>query len=253
MMLCEPIREEDISKLNLENYVVEPKYDGSRAIWDKSKLIMRSGIDRTEKFKHISDKLKKLGISVVLDGEICFFENGKPAFNKLLRKENYDKAIFVIFDILQFGDLNLRNLPLLKRRKYLEEFYYSFQFKQIEMISQFAIYDITEFKTIQRDFKEWEGLILKLKDSVYLNKRSDYWLKFKFEKTEDVNILDYEKTSGWGSYGVLITDKGRVAIKSKEDYDFYMENKPTIAEVRFLEINENGKMRMPVLERFKGI
>ncbi len=75
-------------------------------------------------FSLIVDNLKQLGYDAIFDGEIVVVdENGVSRFELL---QHYEKTgegnlLYYVFDLLYFRGKDLRSLPLLKRKKILQE------------------------------------------------------------------------------------------------------------------------------------
>ena len=128
--------------------VYEPKYDGIRALIEVTpgtktkpavaRIWSRNGNEKTNQFPAIAHAFEagaaKLPGRVVLDGEIVALdEQGRPAgFQRLQgrmhllgareveRAEHDQPAVFIAFDVLMIGKEDLTKLPLVKRRKRLE-------------------------------------------------------------------------------------------------------------------------------------
>jgi len=151
------------------------------------------------------------GEKVILDGEVVVFHRGKPDFYKLAEREHVENktrieflsklipATYVVFDILYKDGKDLTQLPLIERKKILEE-------TVIEssrlVISQYVVGKGTKFfEEVKK--KGLEGVMAKKLDSPYLlGERSKLWLKIKALETLDVIIVGY--TTGTGKRGELL-------------------------------------------------
>ena len=109
-----------------EGSFFELKWDGFRAIAetdgkDGVKLYIRRHNDFKKRFPPIADALRELKQAAILDGEICALdEKGHPRFEWLVnRGSQKGTLVYYIFDLLKLGDLDLRDEPLLKRKKCL--------------------------------------------------------------------------------------------------------------------------------------
>jgi bifunctional non-homologous end joining protein LigD len=163
---------------NDDNYLYEIKFDGIRALLfiNKNNFVLKSrnGKILNLDYPELKDIQQLVGDKkVIFDGEIIALDkNGKPSFNKLMT-DNRDDVIFVAFDIL-FQDKNLLNLPLIDRKKILNEYQDSKFFIKSKVFDD----GIKLFKSIKK--MGLEGIVAKLKDSIYLpGKRVDTWLKIK--------------------------------------------------------------------------
>jgi len=259
-MLCEKLEKlENLPK----DYVIQIKLDGSRAIYLNGKLLgrqrksgHRSNYFETMNIRHIQEALKPF--NVVLDGELCVFDNkGISHLNLLLRKENQEKAVYVVFDILKLNGEDLTNKPLKERIEILADFCYEHfnLFKgKIEFLGYWNILD--NFKEIINNWYEMglEGFIAKDRNSPYIidwnspldEVRTRYWLKFKFWKTLEVEVLGLTDKEHH-AYGSIKTSHGDVGLLSMENRLYFEKFKPKKAKVRYLELTESNKMRKPIL------
>lgn len=122
-----------------DGWVYELKWDGMRLIAFISengvRLQSSNGHDVTNSFPELaalSDLADNLD-GLVLDGEAVAFADGRPSFNALqrrmhvtdgaeaARRSNDTPVLFVVFDMLRLGDHDTMALPLVDRRKLLEQ------------------------------------------------------------------------------------------------------------------------------------
>ena len=215
--------------------------------------------DYFETMNIIPIRIGLLNKDVVLDGEICVFENGISHLNLLMRKENQLRAVYVIFDILWLDGKDLSKLPYFERIEILKEWYKKTLIPNDK--SPIRILDFINYSEplIKKMYEAGlEGIVAKKLNSQYLidwgnpceEMRTPLWLKFKFWKTTDVKIKGL-KPSEHNSHGALITEKGDVGLLTMANLEYYKNNKPEYAKVRFLEMSEKGKMRKPTLLGFK--
>ena len=209
---------EDVKK---KGYIYEPKLDGYRALCfvDKVvKFIGRSGRELTNDYPELRD-IEVKAKTCVLDGEIIIYDKaGNPNFN-LLQKHN-DEANFIVFDILMKDKEDLRNLPLIERKKILD--------KVLKENIHFQKIVYTEegrrLLKIMRQ-RRGEGIVAKEKDSIYEGRRSEKWRKIKFTKTYDCVIIGYErKKREIGSLLLGLWDKSKIRFVGKVGTGFN-ENK----------------------------
>src|SRR5512140_3227363 len=122
-----------------DGWIFELKLDGYRLIASKANgealLLTRNGNDYTGVFPEIARAVKALPVdSCIIDGEVIVADDkGLPSFAKLQRRGTLSSpldikhaavelpATFYAFDLIAFEDLDLRNLPLLKRKEFLAE------------------------------------------------------------------------------------------------------------------------------------
>src|SRR4051812_7586324 len=132
--------------------VYEPKYDGIRALVEVAprgltRLWSRNGNEKTSQFpavvKAFETAFAKAKAPLILDGEVVALdERGRPAgFQRLQgrmhligardieRAEKQQPAAFIAFDLLREGKEDLCKLPLLERRRRLEQLFVDFRLK----------------------------------------------------------------------------------------------------------------------------
>lgn len=111
-------------------WVYEEKYDGWRMLAFKDgarvRLISRQNVDHTERFRELADAIGALKApTLVLDGEVCVFDKNLVSQFHLLDRGASDEPctppVFMAFDCLHVHGLDVRRLPLHRRRAMLEE------------------------------------------------------------------------------------------------------------------------------------
>jgi bifunctional non-homologous end joining protein LigD len=175
--------------------VYEPKYDGIRAIAEVApsgnpRLWSRLGNEKTSQFPEIAAALgrwgRRLKAPAVLDGEIVALDaKGQPTrFQQLQRRihvtgEEPDlHTAFIAFDILREGGTDLRDRPLIERRKVLERLFGRTGSPTLR-ISEMTQGDGRALYRRALD-SGWEGLIAKHAGSLYKSgKRTPDWRKLK--------------------------------------------------------------------------
>lgn len=198
-MLC---KKGSINLLDSNNYIFEPKLDGTRCIAEineKVKLYNRRGKNIRKRYPFICEELKKYK-GFVFDGEIiCYNKEGIPDFYLLQKREHVESdfiiemraklipAIYVIFDILEENGRSFINAPIEERKEKLDEIFK--ESKHLELIFY------TEnghglWEEIKK--RKMEGIIAKEKGSRYYpGERRREWLKIKNLKSIDVVVAGY--------------------------------------------------------------
>jgi bifunctional non-homologous end joining protein LigD len=280
------------------------KLDGTRCICfklkNKVKFLNRRGLFFEKRYPEIVKCLKELKDDIILDGEIVVFdERGKPNFYLLAEREHTDDKIridilsrkypatYVVFDILNLNGEDLKNLPLLERKKILNKVV-----KDSERVKK--CYYTEDGKALWKVVKKLklEGVMVKRKDSPYLQRRSDLWLKVKTLKSLDVIICGYTEGTGKrrGVLGAILcgiyyknrliylgrcgtgfdekqlndltTALKRIEVK-RNPFQAFKEERSIIdkihftklkfvAEVKFMNLSENLKMRAPSFKRLRS-
>ena len=208
-------REEPFDK---EGWVFELKYDGYRLIASRETeepvLWSRNGNDLTETFPDIARALHGLPYDgTVLDGEVVVHdEAGLPSFSRLQRRGRLQRlsdilkatldlpAVFYAFDLLAFGGLDLRDLPLVSRKELLREVLPSagpIRYSDHIPVQGEAMYrQVTDMRL--------EGIVAKKADSPYRSGRSTHWYKIRTVHTDDFVVVGYtEPKGGRPGFGAL--------------------------------------------------
>ena len=104
-------------------WIHEIMHDGYRLIvrpvGDHVSLRTKGGYDWAERYPRIGRSVLKLRVeSVALDGEVVWLtENGVSDFNTLHSRSKDDWAMHLAFDILELDGTDLRDLPLVERKR----------------------------------------------------------------------------------------------------------------------------------------
>lgn len=275
---------------NSANYIFEMKFDGYRSIiyLDKNKVTIRSRNNKevTDLYPELAHLFKCSKKKCILDGELIVMGDNGPDFfkmqkrgrlktkEKILLESQLNPVIFVAFDILYYDNQDLTELPLLKRKEYLEKY-----IKEDDnlVISKYIKKDgIKLFKKIAQ--KGLEGIVAKKIDSPYqIGKRTSYWLKIKALKEDDFLVLGYKEidnniktivigkkeNKNFISYGEVnlpnYLDQQQIKEYAKTEKQlkayFPLKNiiwlKPHLkATIRYKEITSNNNLRHAVFLKF---
>jgi bifunctional non-homologous end joining protein LigD len=191
-----------------KGWIFEIKWDGFRILaflnHRSVKLMSRNQKDYTEHFTQIKDALKTNSANMILDGEVVVLdEAGKSNFQLLqqFQKTGKGQLFYYVFDILWLNGKDLRQLPLLKRKKILNRVLpTSDTIKISEHIE-------TEGEKLFKAAKalKLEGIMAKKADSLYYGNRSREWLKMKALHQQEAVIAGYTAPKGSRRYiGALI-------------------------------------------------
>lgn len=199
-MMCYSIKSEELPHYADKGYIAENKFDGLRMVYRYGKFFTQDrktfNDSRDVSFKFPELKTAK-PINAVLDGEILcsdgkFESTGGRIHLKdeLLIKINSKKnpVEFHIFDIIEINGKSCGELPLFQRKELLKS-----------LVLENPNYKIVEFS--EDIGKMWqdivnnkgEGIVLKNKNSSYVNKRSHDWIKCKNFKEAIVTCESYDE------------------------------------------------------------
>ncbi|MGP3667842.1 MAG: ATP-dependent DNA ligase [Candidatus Bathyarchaeota archaeon] len=199
----------------------EFKYDGARLTVHKGedglvKIFTRRCEDVTLSLPEIVEEVKNTPHSFILDGEVVPFERKPKAYQYLIRRlrrkydvEEYAKLIPVklyIFDLLYLDGVSLIDLPLVERRKRLEEVFSSSRY--VEVSRGILTSNVEEAKKFfEEALKQgFEGLMIKDPSSKYtLGRRGLGWLKFKGE-AETLDLVVVAVEYGHGKRAKVLSD-----------------------------------------------
>jgi len=251
-MLCEKITEQEVKYLNGE-YLANIKYDGERIMAIKKDgdifLINRRGNIVNDRFEEVVNALKSLPLNIVLDGEIISYNNKfedlqRRALTKDKAKQkiliNQIPCFYMVFDILSWGNEDLKFKPLKERLNFMqEEWFFNPIIKKVEYIP----IDICLKKS--RDMNG-EGIIIKNMQGRYETRRSKNWLKLKFFHEQVLTFITYTKNNA----GIRCEDKNGNVVQvageqSNKVAELIDKNGSVQLEVQYLTISKEGRMRFP--------
>ncbi|SJZ59359.1 bifunctional non-homologous end joining protein LigD [Chitinophaga eiseniae] len=205
-------------------WLYEIKWDGYRALafLDKGAVELRSRNNKpfNEKYYPVYQALQQWKVNAVVDGEIVVVdEEGYTDFSRLQewRSEADGQLVYYLFDILWLNGKDLTTLPLMQRKKLLQ------QLMPVNNVvlrfSEGFVTDGTDFFDQARKLK-LEGIMAKRTDSRYTpGIRTRDWLKIKTSNRQEVVIGGYTKNEGsskpFSSLLVGVYEKGKLQYTGK--------------------------------------
>ncbi len=202
-----------------KEWIFEVKWDGYRALAYKLKkvdLLSRNEKSFNARFPLIVKELQKLPGDFILDGEIVIMDKGRSNFQLLQNSQKSGKgtAFYYLFDILRYEDIDLTQLPLIKRRKILRKLLQKGKCKYLHFSEHIEKFGTRFFEKAKK--KGWEGIIAKRKESLYRCARSRDWLKIKTKMRQEVVIGGFTQPRGSRKYfGSLL-----VGVYEKDHFVF---------------------------------
>ena len=229
--------EMDINELgNPRDWSAEHKWDGIRSqtiirdghvfVWSRGEELV------TDKYPEFQAFINAIPNGTVLDAEILPFPNGEiGTFNDLqtrIGRKTISSAllkktpvILKVYDILEWNNVDIRNIAYQERRLLLEQLFNEIKDKglpiRLSERVQFSTWDeLTQERTRSREMKS-EGLMLKKNDSPYLvgRKKGDWW-KWKIAPLTIDAVLTYAMR-GHGRRSNLFTDYTFALWQNQED------------------------------------
>ena len=196
---------------NGDNWIHEIKLDGYRTLCHKLKsnikLLTRSGLDWTNKYKFIEQECKKIPAdSVMLDGEIVWVDhNGVSHFQGLqnsLDVNTSNELLYYVFDILYLNGQDLLEVPLLERKMLLKKLLKETQSTKL-LFSDYWKGDGTNVLKSACHL-HLEGIVSKETHSTYQPGRNKNWIKSKCSKLQEFVIGGYTLQNKNKSLGALL-------------------------------------------------
>ncbi|WP_437200914.1 ATP-dependent DNA ligase [Planctomicrobium sp. SH664] len=206
------------------DWLVEWKWDGIRGqmirrrgqsyLWSRGEELI---LDR---FPELAEPLRALPDGTVLDGEVLGWKAGRPLpFSELQRRigrKSVGKKLlsdvpvrFVAFDLLERDGQDLRALPLVERRRQLEEVLESCEPEPLIVPSPVVSttsWDLLQDQRSASREMNVEGVMLKRLDSPYpLGRVTGLWWKWKVNPFTCDAVLIYAQR-GHGRRASLYTD-----------------------------------------------
>lgn len=185
------------------DYIFEIKWDGIRCVsyLDKD-TDMRNKRNKMmiPIFPELQNLHEQVKVKCILDHELLVLRNGMPEFYEVqkratmtnpfkikLSSERYPASI-IAYDILYYKDKDLTMLPLIERKKYLQDVVIENNYISISRYVEdkgILLFDLVKEKGL-------EGVVAKKKSSLYWQgKRSKDWVKFKVLDSDDCVICGY--------------------------------------------------------------
>lgn len=243
-----------------KNYIFEIKFDGIRCIafCDKNKTVLQNRRSKiiNKQFPELDSIHTQCTEKCILDGEIiCLNEKEVPDFNLLQkrillkskssiqRQSKLIPVLYVVFDILYCKNKDLTHLPLIKRKKILNE-----NIKENSYISISSFFEQNGkelFKQVQ--LLNLEGIVAKKKDSLYhIKERTNDWVKIKNMVFEDFLICGYTLENGKIKDLILgtITDN-----ELKYDGNVYIGAKKRDQKL-IMDFAQKNKLAKPLFKNF---
>lgn len=269
--------------LDRKDYMFEVKLDGVRALCYKKKRLKftsRNGLDITNKYPEFIFFDNLNAEECILDGEIVVYdEKGHPSFGLWMDRDkgNIDApATYVAFDIIYLNGKSLLNEPLYARKKILDKVVREGNHLQTSFYTKNGreLWNIVKEKSI-------EGVIAKKNDSSYeIDARSGSWRKIKITKDIDCVIIgftaekrqltslalgfyDGEKLQFAGKVGTGFDERTMADLRKQLEKLTIRDElvktekgvvpvKPVlVAQVNYLQITKNKKLRAPVFVRLR--
>ncbi|MBX3342603.1 MAG: DNA ligase D [Nitrospira sp.] len=196
-----------------EDWVHELKYDGYRILCrlkdGQVRLLTRNGHDWTAKLPHIAATLTELPAQAAwFDGEVVALSpDGRISFQVLQNAfdaHSDSDLLYYVFDLLYLNGYDLREVPLLERKRLLSAL---LKDRPSSSLIQYSDHitgrgDVAFAEACRSGM---EGLIAKRADAPYLSGRNRNWVKVKCGQRQEFVIGGFTDPSGSRSaFGALL-------------------------------------------------
>jgi bifunctional non-homologous end joining protein LigD len=170
-----------------DDWIHEIKLDGYRTAArleaGKVRMLTRSGLDWTARFRPVADALAALRVrTAYLDGEITVLgADGVTSFAALqeaLKRSQNNRLTYHVFDLLHLDGRDLTPLPLTERKRILAQLLARLPAKGPVRYSDHVQDQGPKFFA-QACKLHLEGIVSKLANSPYRSGRTDAWRKIK--------------------------------------------------------------------------
>jgi bifunctional non-homologous end joining protein LigD len=213
--------EQGAKPFDREGWLFEPKLDGVRTLvylgMNSVRLMSRTGRDQTSQYPELGRLFERVtSENAVLDGEIVAFDRaGRPSFQRLQQRMNLASKTDIdrirrdvpvqlfVFDVLWLDGRDVTSLPLMERRKLLEEVVVPGKGIDVTLSVQehgMALWESAKDRGL-------EGVIAKRAGSRYQpGRRSPDWKKVKVLNRDDFVIIGWTPGQGGrgSSFGALL-------------------------------------------------
>jgi bifunctional non-homologous end joining protein LigD len=175
-------------------WIPEIKFDGYRVqvhlANEAVKVYTRRGHDWTDRFKKVADDTWHIGAgSTIIDGEVVVpSSDGMTDFSVLQNelKGKSTKIVIVAFNLLYLNGYDLRRLPLIKRKSHLKKLIAKTNIQFSES------FEVDGPKMYEHACKTGlEGVVSKVRDSIYASGRSSAWVKRTCAQRETLAIAGF--------------------------------------------------------------
>ena len=146
----------------------------------------RNGHDWANRFPGIAYAASKIpASSFLIDGEaVIARDDGTPDFRALRSKRRGHEAVLYAFDLIEHDGDDLRDLPLIKRKRRLARLIGSAKRRAIQFVEHLTGDGPTVFEHVCR--LGLEGIVSKRTDAPYRSGASKTWVKTKNPASEAV-------------------------------------------------------------------
>ncbi len=180
-------------------WIFERKFDGVRclAIRDAAhvRLLSRNDLPLNDRYPEVALALRdEPAPRFAVDGEVVAFDGAQTSFQRLAERGHRPGPVFFYaFDVLWLDGYDVRALSLQTRKRLLRRTL-TFAGDAIRWTPHRREHGRASFEDACR--RGWEGVIAKREASVYTDRRSRDWLKFKCGRGQELVVGGYTDPRG---------------------------------------------------------
>lgn len=203
-----------------KDYIYEIKMDGQRTLAEVSRKEVRL---YTRNFQIVTNKYPELDIlsnclvkkSALLDGEIVALRNGIPSFELLQQRMSLRSVrllsrvtqevpvLYYVFDILEMDGRSMLEQPLLQRKKALDR-----SLRPVDPVKILPFFRERDLPLLKAKEYGYEGIVAKnARSAYYPGKRTDLWIKFKFQQVDSFVIGGWMEGGRSQNFGSIVVGK----------------------------------------------
>lgn len=216
-------------------WTFERKLDGLRCVavrnGDDTELWSRNHNSFNARFPHVVEALAALAVSnFTIDGELVAFDGRDyVGFGQLQQHGSTLKVVYCVFDLVHLLGRDARGLSLTDRQKLLTQLVDTGPLLHVVE----ALNGVPSDLLAHACASEWEGLVAKRKDSVYVSGRSNDWCKLKCSASQELVIGGWTEPrgtrTGFGALLVGYYDDDRLRYAGKVGTGFTQETLTNLA------------------------
>jgi len=227
-----------------QEWVYEVKYDGYRILArledGQARLYTRNGHDWSARVPHLAKAIGKLDVpSAWIDGEIVVLaDDGTPSFQALqnaFEGERTGDIVYYVFDMPYVAGRDIRAEPLHARRHWLGQLVAANAARLGKAVRFSETFDAAPDQLVASACRMGlEGIIGKRRDSPYVSRRTETWIKLKCAQRQEFVIVGYTSPqgarSGFGALLLAVHDgEGRLRYAGKVGTGFDARGLATLA------------------------
>jgi len=232
-----PIGDDWVHELKLDGYRIQVQiHPAAGSSKNRVKLLTRKGLDWTHRMPAIARAAEQLPVeSAVLDGEVVVIdEKGGTSFSDLQAAFQEGAKVdltYFAFDLLHLDGHNLRDVPLLKRKEFLDKLMSSLPDDSPIHLSEHFGGDGAQIFSKACGLGA-EGIISKSASAPYTSTRGGTWLKAKCFLEQEFVIGGFtDPSNGTHGIGALIVgyyENGKLRYAGRSGTGFTQESQQTI-------------------------